>query len=335
MTNTAFILESKNLINLSDYKKDIVKNIFENKTIICPDCLESLWFFKYKEHKSFYEILKDEKLNLNKLTKDFQLLYKNESKEFLRNGKSIINHAHFSHFPKTAKICEEKEAPSTLHRELCDLIKNQLYKVFNFYETPKYYICLKEITYIKKPPSKGTKRIPDLSILTFSNEIEKTLYEQNNYKEIKFDNCFANFAIEIQLSNISKNEIKERTEDHLKLYKNVVWIFHQHHLSKVADARDYLDSINIKYFVIKQDKDKKRDIEIVLCEKRKKIKSRKIISYKRCDFPVIVNLVANHLQRTSDDDIKTIKKQLKIKDSYIYSVAVDFFNLNNIFSFLK
>ena len=115
MTTTGFILQSNNFINLSDYKSLYEKTYFENKTILCPDCLESLWLFKFNEHKSFYDIINDKRIDLNKLTKDFELLYKNESKEFIKNGRKIINHAHFSHYPNVKKICEENQAPSTLH----------------------------------------------------------------------------------------------------------------------------------------------------------------------------------------------------------------------------
>ena len=331
MTTTGFILQSNNFINLSDYKSLYEKTYFENKTILCPDCLESLWLFKFNEHKSFYDIINDKRIDLNKLTKDFELLYKNESKEFIKNGRKLINHAHFSHYPNLKKICEEKQAPSTLHRELCDIIKNQLYKIFCFYQKPEFSLTYKEISYLKEPPCTGSRRIPDLSVLEFQSEIEKTLYERSKHEQIAFNSCDAYLAIELQLSHISKNEIKQRTEDHLKNYRFVVWIFHQNHLSKVSDARDYLDSIGQKYYLIKQDKDKKRDIEIVLCKKREKTKSKSTIKYKKCDNPIIINAVANHLQMTSDEDYEVIRRELKIKDSYFYCVAKDFLKLDQKF----
>ena len=334
MTTTGFILQSNNYINLNDVSSLYKKTYFENKTILCPDCLESLWLIKYDEHKSFYNIINDKRIDLNKLTKDFELLYKNESKEFIKNNKIIINHAHFAHYPNVKKICEEKEAPSTLHRELCDLIRNQLYKIFCFYKKPKYSLTYKEISYKKEPPCIGSRRIPDLSVLNFNSEIEKTLYEHSKHEQIDFNSCHAYLAIELQLSYISKNEIKQRTQDHLKNYSFVVWIFHQNHLSKVSDARDYLDSIHQRYYVIKQDKDKKRDIEIVLCKKREKNKLKFTIKNKKCDNPMIINSIANHLNRTSDEDYEVIKRELKIKDSFIYCVAKNFLNLDKKFSFL-
>ena len=262
------------------------------------------------------------------------MLYKNESKEFIKNGRKIINHAHFSHYPNVKKICEEKQAPSTLHRELCDLIKNQLYKIFCFYQKPEFSITYKEISYLIAPPCTGSRRIPDLSVLEFQSEIEKTLYQSSKHEQIAFNSCDAYLAIELQLSHISKNEIKQRTEDHLKNYRFVVWTFHQNHLSKVSDARDYLDSIGQKYYLIKQDKDKKRDIEIVLCKKREKTKSKSTIKYKKCDNPIIINAVANHLQMTSDEHYEVIRRELKIKDSYFYCVAKDFLKLDQKFSFI-
>jgi hypothetical protein len=123
-------------------------------------------------------------------------------------------------------------------------------------------LLLREPRYQTDPPN---WRSPDLAIVRCNGaESEQVMQVIGKTGHIPVHTVQMISAIELQLSRISVEEIRQRTFDHGKHFADVRWVFVERHLTGTGEARKWLAENGHDAFVIRQEADKSRVIGIEL-----------------------------------------------------------------------
>ncbi|WP_159819284.1 hypothetical protein [Cyanobium sp. Copco_Reservoir_LC18] len=182
--------------------------------------------------------------------------------------KTLIVEPHYFHpepllneeGDKIARPCETR---SHEHVEFLNwLIGNQRAWCLNGIPASPESLLLREPRYRVDPPN---WRSPDLAIVR-CNAVDPTrvmeVIQRDGYIPAHAVQMVS--AIEVQISRISVEEIRQRTIDHLRHFADVRWVFVERHLHGTVEARKWLAENGHEAFIIRQELDKSRILGIEL-----------------------------------------------------------------------
>lgn len=121
-------------------------------------------------------------------------------------------------------------------------------------------LVLRELRYRKAAPN---WRAPDLAVVRcLGVDPDKVLgaIQREGYLPEHATQTIS--AIELQLSRISVQEIRQRTNDHAQHFIDVRWVFVERHLAGTGEARKWLDEAGLEAYVIRQEADRSRILGI-------------------------------------------------------------------------
>jgi len=121
-------------------------------------------------------------------------------------------------------------------------------------------LILREARYRTDPPR---WRSPDLAIVRCTGDPpDRVMAEILRHGFLTPEALQMVSAIELQLSRISVQEIRSRTDDHCRHFADVRWVFVERHLAGMDEARCWLAENGHEAFVIRQESDKSRILGI-------------------------------------------------------------------------
>jgi hypothetical protein len=153
------------------------------------------------------------------------------------------------------------ESSASIHHEFCRWIASSGHKWLLNGPRKEQHIVSVMARYQKEEHW----REPDISVLWAPSASEAKRLDAHlgsGPKIIPFDRCIGLVAVEVQRSPISRPQIMKRTQDHLKNYADVRWVFVKGHLANLGPAREWLAEQALTAYVLIEETDKSRIIGI-------------------------------------------------------------------------
>ena len=234
MSQTAIDLETKKVYSLEQlcelHEEETLMQKFSGRRFGCVQCLMEADFDRTGVARPIEAILAELDVDQIPAEKSFR-----RSTIYHRNDEQIFSPSCFTHLPGKAKNAKCASSESRHHQFCAELAagkRNLIMKV-----DPPNLIATTMPRYKKDPGF----REPDVAFLiaespTIANTIQKLIL-RGEHRTLDFDGYEGHIAVEVQLSHLSLQEYKDRTADHRKRFKHVLWIFHEHFLQNVSAIR--------------------------------------------------------------------------------------------------
>ena len=276
MSQTAICLKTKKVYSLEQLcelheEKNLMQQ-FSGQKFGCVQCLMEADLERLGVQRPIDEILSDLDPSQIPAEKSFR-----RSTTYVRNDKQIDVSSCFAHLPGKAKNAKCASTESR-HHQFCAEFKAGK-RNYIMRKDPPNLIATTMPRYMKDPGF----REPDVAFLIAeSPEIANTVNKQillGKHRTLDFDGYEGYIAVEVQLSRITLQEYKDRTADHRKRFRNVLWIFHEHFLGNVQVIRAYQADMGEDTYVIKEDGGGRFHLEIRPYQERGPREKRKRRDY--------------------------------------------------------
>jgi len=153
------------------------------------------------------------------------------------------------------------ESSVSIHHEYCRwIISSGRSWLLNGPRSPQHVVSV--MARYDKDPS---WREPDISVLWATSASEAQELQaglDGPIRTIPFDRCIGLVAVEVQRSPITRPQLIQRTQDHLKHYADVRWVFVKGHLANMAPAREWLAEQGLTAYILTEENDKSRIVGI-------------------------------------------------------------------------
>lgn len=153
------------------------------------------------------------------------------------------------------------ESSASIHHEYCRWIASSNRNwLLNGPREPQHVVSV-----MARYEKDESWREPDISVLwTASPSESQQLQSQldDGSRVIPFDRCVGLVAVEVQRSPITRPQLMKRTQDHLKNYADVRWVFVKNHLANLGPAREWLAEQGLTAYILSEERDKSRIIGI-------------------------------------------------------------------------
>lgn len=250
MSQTAVCLKTKNIYSLEQlcdlHEEETLMQEFSGKRFGCVQCLMEADFDRTGIARPIEAILAELDTEQIPAEKSFR-----RSTSYVRNEEVVFSPSCFMHLPGKAKNAKCASTESRHHQFCAELAAGKRNLIMRV--DPPNLIATTMPRY-KKDPS---FREPDIAFLiaeslTIATTVQKQIL-LGKHRTLDFDGYKGYIAVEVQLSHLSLQEYKDRTADHLKRFKHVLWVFHEHFLGNVSTIRAYHAEIGKDIWVIVED----------------------------------------------------------------------------------
>jgi len=310
MSQTAICLKTKKVYSLEQlcelHEEETLMQRFSGKKFGCVQCLMEADLARLGIQRPIEEILAELDPDQIPAEKSFR-----RSTQYERNDQLVDSPSCFAHLPGKAKGAKCASTESRHHQYCAELAAGK--RGYIMRKDPPNLIATTMPRYIKDPGF----REPDVAFLIAeSPEIASAVNKQilrGEHRTLDFDGYEGYIAVEVQLSPITLREYKDRTADHRKRFRNVLWIFHEHFLANVKVIRAYQADMGEDTWVICEDGGGRFHLEIRPYQERGPREKR-----KRRDICVQALLKRARRYRRTEAEAKWLAQfwEQRIKDGF-------------------